>query len=289
MHSGMPDGLVRDLMPLLRRLCAGEYGIAVGGSRVKGIGDDQSDVDIYLFMAETFPADQRRAWTEAALGPAAQVVSWDRAAPFVEGGTDFSYGGHKVETWLRGVRAVEATLAACQAGQIRRDCIAWTVMGFYNYVVLSDIHGMQVVEDPYGILARWKAQIATYPRPLREAIVGRYLHEAQFWPENFHYLSAVERADIIYTAGIVQQVLYALIQVLFALNEVYFPGEKKLAVTLEKLKVKPPAFARRVQELMYPGQSPNVEHLRAQRTALSALVSEVVRLAGAVAIAGLTR
>jgi hypothetical protein len=281
MYTGIPDSLVRDLLPLLRRFCIGEYGIAAGGSRVKGIGDEQSDVDVYLFTADAFPPSDRSAWTEQALGPAAQTVSWELSDVFVEGGTDFWYRGQKVETWLRNARRVETTLAACLAGEIRRDCVAWTVMGFYNYVILSDIHVMQIVEDPYGILARWKAQVAEYPRALRQAIVGRYLREAKFWPENFHYRSAVERADVIYTAGIVQQVLYALIQVVFALNEVYFPGEKKLAVTLEKLKAKPPGFTRRVQELMYPGQNPSVAQLRAQRAALSALVNAVEQLVSA--------
>ena len=277
----IPDNLVLDLMPLLRRYGAGKYGIAVGGSRAKGIGDEHSDIDVYLFAEDALPASERNAWTEQILGRAAQVVSWERSDVFVEGGTDFWYQGNKVETWLRNVRSVEATLSACLAGQIRRECVTWTVMGFYNYVVLSDIHVMHIVEDSDGILARWKSQIAEYPPALRQAITTQYLQEAKFWPENFHYRSAVERADVIYTAGIVQQVLYALIQVVFAFNKVYFPGEKMLAATLAKLKMKPPAFGQRVQELMYPGQKPSVEQLRAQRAALSVLVDEVERLIAA--------
>jgi len=273
-----PDTLIPDLIPLVRRFAIGAYGIAAGGSHAKGIGDAQSDVDIYLFAEDVFPPGERSAWTEQLVGPAAQVTSWQRGDGFVEGGTDFWYQGQRIETWLRSVRGVDATLSACLSGQIRRDCVTWTVMGFYNYVILSDIHVMRILEDPAGILARWKGQVAEYPSALRQAIMRQYLQEAKFWPENFHYRSAVERADVIYTAGIVQQVLYALIQALFAFNAVYFPGEKMLAITLEKLKRRPPAFGQRVQALMYPGQKPGVEQLRAQREALAALADEVERL-----------
>jgi hypothetical protein len=203
----------------------------------------------------------------------------------VEGGTDFWYAGCKFECWLRNVQSVEKTLQMCIEGQIERACVVWTVMGFYNYVALSDIQKMQIIEDPSGILGRWKARIAEYPAPLREAVVGRYLAEAQFWPENFHYRSAVERGDILYTSGIVQQVVYALIQVVFALNRTYFPGEKKVGVSLEKLALQPWEFYQRIRELVYPGAGsspPNagsIADLRAQQEALGRLVNDVKQLA----------
>jgi hypothetical protein len=63
------------------------------------------------------------------------------------------------------------------------------------------------------MLARWKAQVAVYPEPLRDAILRQFMTEAAFWPDNPHYLSAIERGDVIYTSAIVQQVVQALIQV----------------------------------------------------------------------------
>jgi len=165
--------------------------------------------------------------------------------------------------------------SGCKEGRIRRDCLYWTVMGFFNYVLLSDVHSMQVIEDPCGMLACLQEAVAEYPQPLRQAILERFVAEARFWPNSFHYVSAVERADVIYTTDIVQQVVQAVIQVIFALNGVYSPGEKKLAQTLGRLAVQPEQFVPRVQALLYPGIEASVERLREQRQALVRLVTDV--------------
>jgi hypothetical protein len=162
---------------------------------------------------------------------------------------------------------------------VRHDLVTWTVMGFHNHCTLSDVNKMVPVEDPHGILARWKETVSNYPEKLREAIIDRHLPAARFWPDNFHYVSAVERGDLIYVAGIVQQVVDNLIQVVFALNRAYFPGEKKLDVTLEQLEVKPDRFTERVQRLLWPGAPAERDYLQSQRQQLCALVGEVASLA----------
>jgi hypothetical protein len=270
-----PDAVVRELLPLVRAFCAGEeYGVALGGSHAKGTADAHSDVDVYLFADAFLPAARRVELVTVRLGEAARAVSWGADEPFVEGGTDFSVDGVLVECWLRGARQVESTLAACVRGGIRREHKAWTAMGFFEHVVLGDVHAMRVVEDPAGMLARWKATVATYPEPLRDTLLRRFMAEAAFWPENPHYLGAVERGDVIYTSAIVQQTVQALIQVVFALDRVYFPGEKKLADALEKLPSAPRDFAARIQNVLCPGACPSVADLRAQSRGLAGLVRE---------------
>jgi hypothetical protein len=278
MGNDILDNLVQAALPVLRQFCIGEYGIALGGSCAKGISDEQSDIDIYIFARQILPCAQRSARIEHTSQLFTHVHSWGSDLEFTEGGTDFWYGGSKVECWLRNIQHIEETLERCRSGKIDRTCVAWTVMGFYNYVALSDLRVMQILDDPYGILASWKAAVAEYPTALREAIVGRFFAEAKFWPDNFHYLSAVERGDILYTSGIVQQVVYALIQVVFALNRVYFPGEKKVGVGLEHLALQPQDFYQRIRELVYPGNNGSISFLRAQREALGRLVAHVERL-----------
>jgi len=269
------NGILENVLPRLRAFCVGKYGIALGGSYAKGLHDALSDIDIYVFAHAILPCEQRSAQLQSDSNAFTGITSWGEDAEFVEAGTDFWYGGRKIECWLRNIGRIEQTLQACQRGHIRRDTVVWTVMGFYNYTALSDIRVMQVVEDPSGILGRWKTAVAEYPPALRSAILRRYLAEARFWPENFHYRSAVERQDTLYTSGIVQQVVFALIQVVFALNRVYFPGEKKIEASLEHLAVQPPAFYRRIRQLVYPGDAGEISDLEAQRQALIWLVNEV--------------
>lgn len=276
-----PDLVVRELLPLLRRFCPGEHGIALGGSHAKGSGDVLSDLDVYLFADRVLPGARRREQVVEALGEAAEAVSWGCDDPFTGGGTDFTYRGTRVECWLRSTRQMQATIAACTTGELRREHSVWAVMGFFDHVALADVLAMRIVEDPRGMLARWKAEVAVYPEPLRRAVLGRFMPEATFWPDNRHYASAVERADVIYVSAIVQQVAQALVQVVFALNGEYFPGEKRLDTALEKLQVAPHALARRLRGLLFPGKDPGVAELREQRRALGALVAEVERLVAA--------
>ena len=281
-----------ELVPLLRSFCApvlatGEYGIALGGAHAKGVDDPESDLDLYVFARQVLPKAERDQLCRRFSPPtfSAQIhtiTSWGEDENFIQGGTDFYSGAHKVEVWFRQVEYIQGVINECQQGITRHDYVTWTVMGFFNYCALSDLHKMKPLEDPTGILAGWQERIAHYPPALRQRILREYLGAAQFWPENFHYKSAVQRRDVIYTSGIVQQVIHNLIQVVFALNEEYFPGEKKLAIALEHLAVKPKEFTRRIQRLLFDGDGhksqeggPDQAFLEWQRVELAALVQEV--------------
>jgi hypothetical protein len=273
-----PTPIVDTLLPLLRQFVLGEYGIALGGAHAKGVEDQESDVDIYLFAQQVLPAQERARRCEEFGSAIGSVVSWGVDAPFVQGGTDFYLHGTKVECWLRNTDYISDILSDCVAGIVRREFVTWTVMGFYNHCTLSDLHNMVPIEDPAGVLARWKAAVTEYPLKLRETILKDHLRAAKFWPENFHYRSAVARCDAIYAVGIVHQVVHNLIQVLFALNRAYFPGDKKLNIALEHLEVKPAGFTEQIQRLLLPGTGRDRDTLDQQRTALIELTRQVEEL-----------
>lgn len=272
-----PDSIIHNLLPLLRQLCRGEYGIALGGAHAKGVADAESDVDVYLFARDVLPTSERAQLCQ--MYPQVEsVTSWGEDTPFIQGGTDFYFDGRKVECWLRNTDHISGIITECQAGIVKHDLVTWTVAGFYNHCTLSDLHHMLPVDDTSGILARWQSQVSEYPPLLRQAIITRHMQAAKFWPQNFHYRSAVERQDIIYITGIVQQVIHNLIQVIFALNRSYFPGDKKLALSLSHLEIQPTRFSQRVTQLMMPGHDGGPVSLHAQREELQRLVSEVETL-----------
>ena len=270
--------IVDALLPLIRQFARGDYGIALGGAHAKGIEDHESDVDLYLFAKEVLPGEERARLCEQFGGGIQSVVSWGDDSAFVQGGTDFYLRGKKVECWLRNTDYISSIVNDCKLGIVRRTFVTWTVMGFYNHCTLSDLYNMVPVEDPAGILARWKAAVSEYPPKLQETIIGDHLRAARFWPENFHYRSAVARCDVIYTVGIVQQVVHNLIQVVFALNRTYFPGDKKLGVALDHLAVKPEGFAGRIERLLMPGTGRDRDTLDGQRAELVELTRQVEEL-----------
>jgi hypothetical protein len=271
-------GLIVHLTPLLARFCQGDYGIALGGAHAKGMDDRASDLDLYVFARQVLPCAQRTQLTEAYDPEIQSIISWGEDAPFIQGGTDFVYQGQKVECWLRNIDYIDEIIAQCQAGSVTQTIVTWTVMGFYNHCALSDLRNMASVDDPQGVLAHWKTLVSDYPPRLREAILTRHMNAAKFWPQNFHYLSAIKRGDILYVQGIVNQVAHNLFQVLFALNQVYFPGDKKLDLAIDHLPLKPADFTARVKRIVAPQVTADKAFLEWQCEELNALVNEVEAL-----------
>ena len=266
---------VEVLVPLLRQFVCGEYGIAVGGAHAKNMDDPESDLDLYVFAGAVLPDADRTRLTLQLAPDSRDVVSYGCAEPFEQAGTDFYLKNLKIECWLRNTASIERTIDECLEGVVKRDFVTWTTTGFYNHCCLSDLNSMIPVDDASGILARWKSRIRQYPPKLRDSIIKRHLGSARFWPNNFHYRSAIERKDVIYTTGIIQQVVHNLIQVLFAANEVYFAGDKKLSAAIAHLNNVPDHFPERVQQLLFPGVPVSVDALRSQQQELQNLLKAV--------------
>jgi len=148
------DPLVRAMLPMLHKLCDGAVSIAIGGSRTKGSADRWSDLDVYLFSMTVLPRPDRETVVLTMLSNVCNVTSWGGADPFVEGGTDFTFEGVRVECWHRNEASVEKKVHASLNGEITRQYSAWAVMGFFDHAVLADIRSMQIVVDTQGTLAR---------------------------------------------------------------------------------------------------------------------------------------
>jgi hypothetical protein len=270
--------VVTDLLGLVRSFADGDYGIALGGSYAKGIADEVSDLDIYLFAPVISPCEKRETIASAFSPDITSLVCWDVGNPIMQGGVDFRFHGRLIETWLRSTTLIDDVIEECRQGIVKRDMVTWTTTGFYNHCCLSDINVMISLDDPAGIISRWKSEITVYPPKLQNTIIEQHLAAARFWPWNPHYQSAVDRGDIIYITGIVQQVVHNILQVLFALNETYFPGDKKLLQILDHLHTQPPQLGSRVNALLWSDTPASPQALIKQQNELRNLVDETTAL-----------
>ena len=275
MLDSKTHAIVDELLPLIRSFTSCEYGIAVGGAHAKGVADSESDLDIYLFTRGALKNSERESLTVRYSSKISDIVTWGNEEPFDQGGSDFYFDKTKIECWLRNSDNISNSVSECKEGIVKQELVRWTTTGFYNHCCLSDLKHMIPIEDPCEILLKWQTDIREYPPKLREAIIQKHLSGARFWPNNFHYKSAVERQDIVYTTGIIQQVIHNLIQVLFAVNRAYFPGDKKLEQALGKLDILPERFIERMITLIFPAEKASVETLRAQQHNLQQLLKDV--------------
>lgn len=263
------------LVDEMRRLGQGRCAVALAGSFAKGKGDAHSDIDFWVFADEAMPNAARRAVVDA--------LTTNQAGAFVGEEPDgsyfyneFEYAGTRVEATLQRIAFVQQLVEDCLDGKIVWTPAIWTINGHYNYCLLSVIKAAKPMHDPAGIIAQWQSQLLVFPPKLKAAMLANHVWKAGFWLDNFHYLSAIRRRDVVYTSGIVQNSLHHLLMALFAINETYFPGDKKSLDYAAAFAKAPAGFVDAVRQVLLPCDG---DALPQQREVLKQLWLEVKALA----------
>lgn len=260
--------VIEDFLPVIRPLAgSGRRGIAVGGSRGKGRNDEHSDFDFRLYTdGPVSPAVRPLPeWADFA----AVMAKWEARGVRIDG------------VWVRGIDEIGARLTEWTSGTGVADDYVWTVWGYH---LPTDIAHQTILEDPDGILAGWKQRLAPYPAPLRQALLDRHLAFLRYWRTDYHYRSKVRRGDLVFLCALSAKLVHAMFQVLFALNETYYPGDGWNLPMARCFQVVPKDFEPRVAAALYPENGPGM--FERQYEAISALIDDIERLAGGLAASG---
>lgn len=260
------EDLFKELGPAFQQATVGKYALALAGAHAKGRADEHSDVDFFLFAEDLKPREQLSEIFSPIADSPGTLSLWG-------GGIDFEYKGVKIETTIRILRQLYADVDECLQGKIRITPEYWTLNGYYNYVHLAEIDFVKPLDDPYGIIANLKQSLGAYPPALKSAIIAEFWPRCLFWLNNFHYISAINRKDIVYTSGIIHNTFHSIVQLLFALNETYFCGDKKIELQLSHLKFCPQSLLDNVEFLMTTGR--DVDFLQRQRDVLLEVTGEI--------------
>jgi hypothetical protein len=262
---------ISELLPVYRAAVVGRYAVALAGAHAKGHWDEGSDLDIFLLADGWKPLEERIALVEAAGGTRLYVEeqldsnSWGSSL-------DFTYKGIPVETTTRSIQRMQSVVAGCAAGRFTVEPVLWTIHGYYDFVYLSEVSFLKPVDDCWGIIEQLKGLVEPYPQAFRQAAIDYFWPRANFWMDNFHYLSAIERADFVYTSGILQQSFHNLVQVLFPLNQRFFYGDKRLQMQLARLPFCPAVLREELDFLLgIPGSAVD---LRRQRSLFMQALAE---------------
>ena len=255
--------LIAAMAPLIADLAAdGDGAVALGGSRATGRSDLRSDYDF-------------RVYADAFHGPdLKQTAAWTR---FETAMHEWEARGFRMNrVWMRSYAGIERDLAAWIGGTAQPKSFEWTIWG---YQLPTDLAHQRVIRDPRGLLGAWKRQLATYPEALRSAIIGQNLTVLRYWAGDYHYASKVDRRDLVFLVGLTGKLANAILQVVFALNRTYYPGDGwnlAMAAELDRL---PADFAARMTAILEPGRDPDGWHR--QRAELIAIIAELEVLVAA--------
>jgi len=255
--------IINELVEVLKRMADGPCAIALAGAHAKGCADSQSDLDFYLLLEKPAPYLNRLNIIRKIADNISSIYISKHFDETPYGGSiDFRYKGILIETTVHTLSRLNQRVNECLAGKFEVIPQAWTSNGYYTFIYLSELAFVKPLWDPEGVLAKYQAKASPYPEKLRKAIIKRFWDRANTWLDNFHYGSAIQRGDILFTAPIVLHTVLDMIQVIFALNRVYFQGDKKLAESLSRLAYCPGALLKNLEFLL--SSSTNSDHLQKQ-------------------------
>jgi predicted nucleotidyltransferase len=219
--------------------------VVLAGSQTSGTADQDSDIDLYVYSRAEIPVSVRASIAMAAAEyPEVDNRFWEPGDEWVDAGT-----GIHVDVMFRFIEWIEEQLE--RVLQRHEARVGYSTCFWHN--VLSS----QILYDRNGwFRALQEAANQPYPESLRRAIIAKnqpilrrnmssYLHQLE---------RAVVRGDLVSINHRVAALLASYFDILFAVNRLPHPGEKRLVeIASEKCAKVPAAMSEQVRELIHAG------------------------------------
>lgn len=230
--------LPEDKQQLLNRIAGdlqkveGVTAIVLGGSYAAGMASDQSDLDIGIYYQADKPfsiEDIRNVAAHYAVSPAT-VTGFYEWGPWVNGGAWMMTAAGKVDFLYRNIQQVQDTVDKAQGGVWENHFEQQPPYGFSSVIYLAELSVCRPLYDPAGVLAAWKEAVAVYPPALKETIIRESLWSADFtlWQTT----GFAEKGDVYNTVGCLARAMKNIMAALFAINERYPLGDKRVMAQL---------------------------------------------------------
>lgn len=199
--------------------------VFLGGSRATGVADLRSDTDLYAVHRAAVATGAARAAVLAPLADRSEVheeTAW--------GPEDHLYvDGDLVEVVHLGLEGLRDLVDRAYAEGLDDE-------GFATAFLHTVSSGL-VLRDPEGEVTALQQRLATYPEATRDLLL------ASLPPLLTAYLSqlgtAMARGDLLMVQHRRASIQAVWFNLLFALNRVYHPGEKRLLDHAERCALKP--------------------------------------------------
>jgi hypothetical protein len=251
------DPVIAAFAPVIGALAApGRHAVTLGGSRAKGRADMLSDYDFRLY-ADAFRPQASPEW-------AAFQTLWDA----------HEARGIRIDgVWSRPIATIDRQLADWLSGTGRPEDLDWAIWGYH---LPTDLAHQITIADPDGIVEGWRARLIPYPAPMAQAIAQRWLAFLTYWRDDYHYAGKVARADPVFLAGLSAKLAHAILQVVFALNRVHFPGDGWTLDLAHSLPLQPAHLDARLRKALATSDPAE------QRHAFRSIITDITALAATV-------
>ncbi len=225
----------------------GIVGVALGGSRARGVALPGSDVDLGLYYRGALDIEALGTLARELAGPQAEVTAIGEWGQRVNGGGWLTIGGQAVDWIYRDLDEVDACWRRACRGEVLIHTQTGHPAGFPDWAYAGELALAVPLADPYGELTARRAEMASYPPALAQA-QRRGLWEADFCLTIAR--KAVARGDAAYVAGCLFRAVMVCVHALHGAAGVWVINEKGAVASAARLPGSPADFQRRVQSLM---------------------------------------
>jgi len=217
--------------------------IAIGGSSAANTSDNNSDIDVYVFVENDIPVVER------------ENIIKQISSKYEVGGEYFGSGDEYFVDSLNQ----------------QFDVMFWNVNWFENIVenvwiknypsngyttaFLYTLNNFKIEYDPTSWLSELQNKIKTdYPQKLKENIIKRNLMLMKEKPFASYYEQvekALKRNDLVSVNHRISAFLASYFDIIFAINELLLPGEKRLIqYAKDNCKILPKDFEENIVNLL---------------------------------------
>lgn len=226
--------------------------IAIGGSSAAKTFDNISDVDIYVFIEKDISLEKRQ-----------KIVS-EVSSNFEVGGEYFGSGDEYFVDKLGFQFDVMYWNKDCFSSIVDNVWEKYYSSNGYTTCFLYTLKNFEIVYDKTGWLSNLQKKLnKSYPDELKRNIIKRNMMLMKDKPFASYYEQiekALKRNDIVSVNHRISAFLASYFDVIFALNSVLHPGEKRLInFALKNCKLLPENFEENIKLLL---EQPNSDTLK---------------------------
>lgn len=219
---------------------AGIDAIVLGGSHATGTANKDSDIDIGIYYDEvSFDLSSFRQMAfllddEHQKNTITDPGEW---GPWINGGGWLKIDGIAVDILFRDTKKVITVIDDCINGKISIDYQCGHPFGFVNSIYMGEVAYCKILSSNNSIIFDQKKRLIKLPKNYRIATIEKFLWECEFSQQCG--IKAMGKGDVLYAAGSLFRCAVSLLQVLYAINEMYMLNEKG---SLERLLKQKEAF-----------------------------------------------
>lgn len=232
-YGGMNMIMNQDLQDMLMEFekLSEVESIVLAGSRATNRVDENSDYDIYIYTNKEITIEKRKAITDTYCS----YMELNNTFWETEDDGILKDGNVPIEIIYRDLEFIDnmlnRTLLKCEADIGYTTCFYANLL---NSVILFDRNGLLTdLQRKYSI---------PYPKSLKQNIILKnYPLLKQKMPAYYHQIEkAIKREDFISVNHRVAALFASYFDIIFAINEIPHPGEKKILRILESENLKKP-------------------------------------------------